>query len=64
MTLEQYIRNNSWPITKTIDHVIRVLIDDDGVRFYVHPQGVDGDTENFVVNGNELSPDPRCVRVS
>lgn len=63
MTLEEYLVKNSWPNKVCIDHSLRVQIDDEGVRFYIHPSGVDGDTENFEVDGNILSPDPRCTKL-
>lgn len=62
MTLEEYLRKNSYPNTKAIDHVLRVEMTDNGVFFYIHPHGVGGDTENFKVEGNTLSPDPRISK--
>ena len=39
-----------------IDHRLRSSVSTDGkVTFYVHPDGVDGDTLDFVVGGNVLA---------
>lgn len=58
-TLEEYFRENSWPNTKAIDHIVRVEIAEHYVAFYVHPNGVDGDTQCYVVRGNSVEHDPR-----
>ena len=52
-TLEQYLREN---VQKgAIDHMIRASVDSDGwVTFYIHPHGVDGDTLDFSVSGDQL----------
>lgn len=52
-SLEQYLREN---VQKgAIDHIIRASVDSDGlVTFYIHPHGVDGDTLDFSVDGNQL----------
>lgn len=49
--LEAYFRQAfhdlSWP-----DYAIRIDVQPDGVRFIVHPEGVDGPTADFIVNGD------------
>lgn len=54
MTFEDYLRKTltekRWP-----DHSLRCTICDGGVTFYVHPDGVDGDTPIFKVEGNILT---------
>ena len=53
MTLEEYFRKNL--DHNIIDHSLRVEISKDNiVYFYVHPDGVDGDTLDFSVHGNNL----------
>ena len=52
-TLQQYFEENC--ARQVIDHALRADIAPDGtVSFYIHPQNVDGDTLNFVVDGNQL----------
>ena len=46
---EQYLKENSEK--NIIDHRIRSM---DGKTFYIHPDGHDGDTLDFAVNGNSL----------
>lgn len=60
-TLDRYLTDN-WA-RGVIDHVLRAHVNDKGVlTFYIHPQGVDGDTLDFLVEGNTLRPDPKIVR--
>lgn len=59
MTLEEYFRKNS---DKTPDHIVRCSVIGDDVTFYIHPHGHDGDTEDFLVKGNNLSPDPKITK--
>lgn len=59
MSLEEYLRMNAYRNDPhgIIDHSIRAIIDGDkGIRFYIHPQNVNGDTLDFWVIGNELTP--------
>ncbi|EIJ79144.1 hypothetical protein PB1_16344 [Bacillus methanolicus PB1] len=51
--LEQYLKEN---LEKgVIDHAIRVTKDSLGtVTFYIHPVNADGDTLDFIVQGNKL----------
>lgn len=61
MTLEEYLRKNLRRETPhaVIDHALRVSADQTGkLSFYIHPQSVDGDTLDFIVDGNALSPKP------
>ncbi len=60
MTLEEYLRREL--ARGAIDFRIRASADDGTVRFYIHPQGRDGDTRDWVVNGNAVSRDPRISR--
>lgn len=40
-----------------IDHSIRARVDASGVvSFYIHPSGADGETMDFTVKGNVLTP--------
>ena len=56
-TLEQYLRESYE--AGAIDHAIRCEVREGGqVKFYIHPEGADGDTLDFVVTGNALGPDP------
>lgn len=53
-TLEEYLQENYG--RNVIDHSIRCYYDKEGkVCFYIHPSGVDGNTLDFKVNGNELT---------
>jgi hypothetical protein len=53
MTLERYLRKAI--IEGKIDHAIRASISAKGnVVFYLHPQGKDGDTLDFRVEGNTV----------
>ena len=56
MTLEQYLRDCY--TANVIDHSVRCRVVGDAVTFYIHPAGKDGDTLDFLVNGNTLLPDP------
>lgn len=58
MTLEEYLRAE-WQRSGAIDFRIRATVSGAGLSFYIHPIGKDGDTRDFVVDGNTLSPDPR-----
>lgn len=54
MNLEDYLRKTlqekEWS-----DHWLRFEIDaNDKAKFYIHPDGVDGDTPIFEVDGNNL----------
>ena len=52
-TLEEYLLENLKNLV--IDHVIRININAEGeVTFYIHPDGVGGDTLDFKVKGNTL----------
>lgn len=54
-TLETYLRQNH--SRHVIDHALRVNVSANGmVTFYIHPQGVDGDTLDFTVVGDSLQP--------
>ncbi|MES2319993.1 MAG: DUF2829 domain-containing protein [Pseudomonadota bacterium] len=48
-----------------IDHALRAVPTLGGMRFYVHPSGVDGDTVDFAVIGNTLLPlqEPALARL-
>ena len=38
-----------------IDHQLRAELHEDGrISFYIHPDGVDGETPSFYVDGNQL----------
>lgn len=53
MTLEDYFRKSLED--GKIDHSVRVEINAAGmVQFYIHPDGVDGDTFDAEVSGNAL----------
>ena len=49
-TLEDYFKTNG------IDHIIRCFIHNDKVSFYIHPANIDGETLDFFVSGNTLTP--------
>ncbi len=51
--LEEYFRDNDGK--QVIDHAIRARIDGDNVVFYIHPNGVSGETLDFQVHGNNLT---------
>jgi hypothetical protein len=57
MSLFEYLEQNlkrtePYPVT---DHVLRAEQHEDGrISFYIHPQGVDGATPDFWVEGNTL----------
>lgn len=56
-TLEQYFRDAL--DAGAIDHSLRCSIGQDGrMRFYIHPARQGGDTCNYVVEGDNLGPDP------
>lgn len=53
--LQQYFQEN-WD-RNVIDHALRAQPTEDGrIHFYVHPDGHDGDTLDFIVEGNQLTP--------
>jgi hypothetical protein len=53
--LETYLRKNCEQ--NIIDHALRAEVAADGtVSFYVHPQGADGETLDYSVAGNTLTP--------
>lgn len=61
MTFEEYLRKNFNRETPhaVIDHALRVIVEPGGkLSFYIHPQGVDGDTRDFIVDGNAFLPKP------
>jgi hypothetical protein len=51
-TLEQYFRNH---LSTTIDFSLRVEEYDGKLKFYIHPDGVNGNTWNFEIKGNFLT---------
>ena len=54
-TLEQYLRDGCEQFV--IDHALRARVNEDGdVVFYIHPNGGNGDTLDFRVEGNGLKP--------
>ena len=54
-SLEQYLRNGV-EFGGVADYALRAQVASDGrVVFYIHPNGVDGDTADFEVMGNVLS---------
>lgn len=54
MSLEEYFRKNLE--RNACDHRLRAQLDSDGgVVFYVHPEGVDGDTLDYAVSGDTLT---------
>lgn len=56
MTLEEYFIRN-WN-KNIIDFSLRISLSiDDEVRFYIHPEGKDGETLDFIVNKNNLIED-------
>lgn len=57
-TFEKYLAENLE--RGVIDHAIRVRAGEDGKPvFYIHPQGVDGDTLDFTVDANRLCAFPK-----
>lgn len=61
-TLEQYLRDAI--NAGSIDHALRCEVRPNGdVKFYIHPHGKDGDTIDYVVEGNSLRPDPGVTYV-
>lgn len=56
-TLADYLRENierDQPHS-VIDHTIRAELHQDGrISFYIHPSGVDGETLDFWIVGNDL----------
>ncbi len=54
MTLGRYLDDSL--AAGVIDHAIRTRRTEAGITFYIHPQGRDGKTLDFVVDGNILSP--------
>ncbi len=57
-TLEKYLRDAD--AAGAIDHSVRARVGNGAVTFYIHPQGQDGQTLEFVVGGNGLS----CISVA
>lgn len=51
-TLEEFFR---FHYGKAVDFTLRVEYQDLKPRFYIHPQGVDGLTWDFEVQGNTLT---------
>lgn len=61
MTFEEYLRKNfnREDPHAVIDHALRANVESSRkLSFYIHPQGVDGDTVDFVVDGNTLASKP------
>jgi hypothetical protein len=57
MTFEEYLRANTWPNKKGVDHSLRAQANEDGsIEFYIHPSNESGDTADFTVKGNVLAP--------
>ena len=55
MTLEEYLKvEYDSKKAVTIFTLSLMVVVEDYVDFYVHPQGVDGATVNFTVRGNRL----------
>jgi hypothetical protein len=55
-TLEQYLKDDA--DRGVIDHTVRCVVKEGGrVTFYIHPDGVDGETPTFEVSGNTLAQD-------
>jgi len=54
VTLERYLDDSI--AVGAIDHAIRTRRTEAGITFYIHQQGRDGKTLDFVVDGNILSP--------
>lgn len=51
-TLAEYLASNPGP-----DHILRAGVRADGTAtFYIHPMDQDGDTLDFYVSGNTLTP--------
>lgn len=54
-TFEQAIRDN---ISKHgilgSQYIVRVMSDNDSLKIYIRPEGKDGETIDFIVNGNNL----------
>lgn len=52
--LQQYLQGNL--DRNVIDHALRAHSMEDGrIHFYIHPDGVDGDTLDFIVDGNQIT---------
>lgn len=60
MTLEQYLKAE-FARSGAIDFAIRANVQGEHVTFYIHPHGKDGDTRDYEVDGNSLSPDRRVA---
>jgi len=48
---------------QVIDYRARVVINEGRVEFYMHPDGVDGETIDFVVSGDQCTEKARYDRV-
>jgi hypothetical protein len=60
MTFEEYLKNNV--NGGIIDFRIRASFNaHDEITFYIHPLGFNGDTLDFIVEGNELKPKFECI---
>lgn len=62
LTLEEYFRKQfatqrTGEPYQVIDHALRCEFAEGVVRFYIHPANVSGDTVDFEVRGNVLTPD-------
>lgn len=56
-TLHVYLQENL--DRGVIDHSVRCVKGPNGeIDFYIHPTGVDGDTLDFTIHANEISPIP------
>jgi hypothetical protein len=52
-TLEEYLRETL--AEQAIDHKLRAsLTEKDEVTFYIHADGLDSETQDYVVKGNRL----------
>jgi len=54
-TLEDYFKDENKK-SGAIDHSLRCCILDEQVFFYIHPQDRDGDSLDFRIDGNTLTP--------
>lgn len=62
-TLEDLIRQHAWrsdndnrPNRTNEFRLSAFSIDGDGVHIYIHPMNANGDTLDYMVNGNILTP--------
>lgn len=50
-TFENYLKSQ---LDASIDFRLRAEVVEGGVKFYIHPQDVNGDTLDYLVSGNNL----------